>query len=631
MSRKNDFKEASAYSLSDARLKRQQRYQSYRKKQKSEERAENVKGTLKRFVVLLKPYWLLVVVVGLAATAGAILNVLGPDVMGEVIDALRDQVEVKLNGGSVEFGGIRDTLVSLFLVYFSGSIMSFIQQYTLAGISQKLVCSLRDDVNKKLSRLPLKYFDTNAKGEVLSKIINDCDNLSNTLQNNITTVISSTVQFFGALIMMLIKSWQMALIVVIIIPFSAAISYGISRVSKRLFRQHWDRLGELNGHVEEMYTGHNIVKIFGREKDSVDEFNDINEELYSVTKKANFISGLVSPLLKFLNNIAYVGYCVYGGYMIINNTLSLGDVQALIQYANMFSSPITNIGNIVNTIQSALASAERVFKLLDEEEEIPDDPKCELLTANGAVEFNDVSFRYIEDKPLIDNMDIRVERGQLAAIVGPTGAGKTTFVNLLMRFYEINGGYIAIDGVDIRDLSRKNLRGLFGMVLQDTWLFKGTIRENIAYGREGASLEDVIEAAKAARVHHFIETLQDGYETMLDEDGTNISQGQRQLVTIARAILADPAILILDEATSSVDTRTELQIQEAMKTLMTNRTNFVIAHRLSTIKTADVILVMRRGSIVEQGTHESLLEAGGFYAALYHSQYTGGIPPEDTE
>lgn len=632
---------------------RMHRYQAYRQKQKNADRAENAKGTIKRILLLLKPFWPFVCVVAICTLTAAVLNTLSPEMMGNVVNAISDQVKEKIAGRDISFDGIQNALFRLFVVYFAGTMMQFIQQYTLAGISQKLVCSLRGKVNEKLSRLPLKYFDQNTKGEILSKVINDCDNLSNTLQNNITSIITNSVQLVGALFMMLYLSATMSMIPIVFLPLSVLISYGISRVSKKLFRKHWEQMGELNGHVEEIYTGHNIVRLFGREKASVDEFNEINENLYEITKKANFISGLAAPLLRLINNITYVLFCIFGGIMITKGVFKIGDVTKFVQYSNMFSSPITNFGNMLNTFQSALASAERVFRLLDEEEEPKDAPKFELLEqgseaaylplpktasapsnlkpVSGAVAFEDVSFRYLESKPLIDSMNIRVEPGQLAAIVGPTGAGKTTFVNLLMRFYDVRGGAITVDGIDIRDLSRNNLRSLFGMVLQDTWLFKGTIKENIAYGREGATDEDVFEAAKSAKVHHFIETLPEGYETQLDEEGSNISQGQRQLITIARALLADPDILILDEATSSVDTRTELQIQDAMKTLMANRTNFVIAHRLSTIKMADIILVMRQGTIVEQGTHEELLEQEGFYAALYQSQYTGGIPPEDGE
>ena len=482
---------------------------------------------------------------------------------------------------------------------------------------------MRQDINQKLSRLPLSFFDSYTHGEILSRVTNDVDTVSNTLQQSITQVIRSFITLVGTVVMMLIISPMLTLFCLITLPLYALVTKSITSRSRQYFKGQQEALGELNGHVEEMYTGHQIIKAFGREEASMAAFTGINDRHYEASWRAQFLSGIMMPLMNMISNLGYVFVAVVGGIYVMRGTMDLGDVQAFIQYSRQFTHPIIQTANIANVLQSTMAAAERVFELLDEPEEIPDaEPAQTLAEPQGRVVFRDVQFGYNPDKPLIANMNIDVQPGQSIAIVGPTGAGKTTLVNLLMRFYEIDGGSITVDGVDIRDMTRKHLRSIFGMVLQDTWLFNGTIRDNIAYGLAGATDEQVVQAAKAAHADHFIRTLPDGYDTVLNEDATNISQGQRQLLTIARAILADPAILILDEATSSVDTRTEIYIQKAMAKLMQGRTSFVIAHRLSTIRDADLILVMDQGSIVEQGTHAELLAANGFYADLYNSQFT---------
>ena len=617
------------------------KYAAYRKKEKNTQKPEHFKGTLLRLVEMLKPYKVSVIVVFLVASLATVLNIFTPDIFGDIIEAFTVEINNKLNIANYEmqFGDIIGQLLKIFVFYFGYTLFTFIQTYIMAGVSQKLICDIRERVNDKLSHMPLRYFDKNTKGEILSKIINDCDNLSNSLQNNITTVLTSLIQVVGVAIIMFVINWRLAIVSMILVPISGFFARIISRRSKKLFRIYWDRMGDLNGHIEEMYTGHNIVRIFNHEKEAIEEFDGIADELQTSSVKANFVSGLLRPILSFFSNFTYVLVCFVGAMIVLSleqtepghlNT-NIGIIIAFTQYASMFSGPINNIASIVNTIQSCLASAERVFSLLDEEDEPADNPIHTLDHPRGDVKFDHVAFRYLPEKPLIDDLSLEAKKGQIVAIVGPTGAGKTTLVNLLMRFYDIDSGAITIDGIDIREVSRENLRSNFGMVLQDTWIFKGTIRQNIAYGRMDATDEEIVQAAKAARLHEFIMSQPEGYEMMLEENGVNISQGQRQLLSIARALLTDPAVLILDEATSSVDTRTEVQIQEAMNHLMQGRTNFVIAHRLSTIRSADLILVMRRGAIVEQGTHEQLLEKGGFYASLYNSQYQGGIPPEDTE
>lgn len=587
------------------------------------EKPKNFKGSIIRLLSLLKPFWPAVLLVVLTAVCATVLSVIGPTFLGYTVDAIQKQVQVKLAGGIMDFKEIAKFLLIMFAIYLISALFTYVQAYTMAGVSQKVVCSMREQVNYKLSKLPLRYFDSNSKGDILSRIMNDIDNISNTLQNNLTQTITSVITFFSVLAMMIYVSPTMTLIAVSVLPACLVVALLVSRRSKRYFRQQWDRMGQLNGHIEEMYTGHKIVKVFGHEQKAINEFDDINEELYTVSRKAQFISGIIMPLLGFINNIGYVFICIFGGMFVVQGKLTLGSITTFITYSKLFTQPISDLGNIMNNIQSSLASAERVFSLLDEEEETEDTAKTVLESPTGAVEFKNVDFRYLPNKPLIHDWNLKVEPGQLVAIVGPTGAGKTTIVNLLMRFYDVDRGSILIDGIDLRDLSRENLRSTFGMVLQDTWLFEGTIYENIIYGKDDATPEEVYAAAKAAYADQFIHTLSDGYDTVLEEEGSNLSQGQRQLLTIARAILADPTILILDEATSSVDTRTEVLIQNAMQSLMSGRTNFVIAHRLSTIRNADVILAMADGKIVESGTHNELLAKNGFYADLYNSQFAG--------
>lgn len=616
-------KHAAGQGKEGKRLLRARAYQRSKNSRPPNERPSDLRGTTARLVALLKPFWPAVLLVLLTAMLSTFVSVFGPILLGDVVDAIQTQVQIKLAGGVMQFGEIGRILLTLAGLFGMSAILSYVQAYTMAGVTQKVVCAMREQVNEKLSCLPLRYFDGHSKGDILSRIMNDIDNVSNTLQNNLTQILSSTVMLFSVLGMMFYVSWRMTLIAISVLPACLIITFVVSRHSRRYFRRQWDHMGELNGHIEEMYTGHNIVKVFGHEQNAIDEFDDINDELYRVSRKAQFISGTIMPLLGFVSNISYVLICVAGGSYVLSGAISLGDVTSFIMYSKMFTQPIADLGNIANNIQSSLASAERVFRLLDEEEEVPEQALHTIEKARGDVRFEQVDFQYVPEKPLIRNLNLHAMPGRLVAIVGPTGAGKTTLVNLLMRFYDVDGGRITVDGVDIRELPRENLRRLFGMVLQDTWLFEGTIYDNIAYGRPGAGRAEVEAAARMARVTHFIHTLPEGYDTLLEEEGVNLSQGQRQLLTIARAILADPAILILDEATSSVDTRTEVLIQKAMQELMHNRTCFVIAHRLSTIRTADLILAMNHGSIVEMGRHDELLERGGFYAELYNSQFAG--------
>jgi len=547
--------------------------------------------------------------------------------MGKATTKLFEDLMLKYKhvpGAAVDFHYILNILFILAGLYITSALFAYIQQYIMAGVAQNTVYDMRRDVNEKLARLPLKFFDARTHGDILSRVTNDIDNIATTLQQSLTQLITSVVTLIGVLIMMLTISPWLTLIFAVVLPLSGLVTKAAASRSQKYFAGQQKELGLLNGHVEEMYTGHQIVKAFGHEHESIDKFNAINEKLYEAGWKAQFVSGMIMPILVFINNIGYVLVSVIGGIFVTNRAITIGDLQAFIQYSRQFTQPIVQTANIINIIQSTIASAERVFEILDEAEEIPDSIDAKVIEfPEGNVAFHNVKFSYQADVPLIEDMNIDVKPGQTIAIVGPTGAGKTTLVNLLMRFYEINGGKITVDGVDIRDIKRGALRNLFGMVLQDTWLFNGTIRDNIAYGRVGATDEDVVRAAQAAHADHFIRTLPDGYDTVLNEEASNISQGQKQLLTIARAILADPAILILDEATSSVDTRTEVYIQKAMLALMKKRTSFVIAHRLSTIRDADLILVMNEGQVIEKGTHNELLASGGFYADLYNSQFTG--------
>ncbi len=591
------------------------------------QKPKNFRATLFRLLGYFKPQAFALVIVLVTAIISTVFNIVGPKVLGLATTKLFEGVVAKFRhipGAAIDFNYIGTVLLILAGLYIISSIFGYIQQYIMAGVAQKTVYRLRREVDEKLARLPLKFYDSRTHGEIMSRAVNDMDNISNTLQQSFTQFITSAVTLIGVIVMMLTISPILTTVVLVTFPMSIFVTTVIAKRSQGYFRDQQRALGQLNGHVEEMYTGHKIVKAFGRERDSLATFDDLNNKLYQAGWRAQFVSGMIMPLMNFIGNIGYVFVAVIGGVMVTQRSISIGDVQAFIQYARQFTMPITQLASFTNIIQSTMASAERVFELLDEAEEIPDPVNAPAIAApRGAVEFQHVSFSYAPDVPLIEDLNISVKPGQTIAIVGPTGAGKTTLVNLLMRFYDVTSGAIRVDGVDIRDLKRGDLRRMFGMVLQDTWLFNGTIRENIAYGREGATEEQIVQAAKAAYADHFIRTLPNNYDTVLSEEASNLSQGQKQLLTIARAILADPAILILDEATSSVDTRTEINIQRAMLTLMQGRTSFVIAHRLSTIRDADLILVMNHGRIVEQGTHQELLARNGFYADLYNSQFAG--------
>ena len=589
------------------------------------EKTKDFKGTLIRLLGYFRPqrYQLLAVVV--AAVAGTIFNVVGPKILGLATTKLFQGILLKSRGaGSVDFGYISHILLILIGLYLVSACFLYVQQYLMAGVAQKTVYALRKQVEGKFERLPLRFYDSRTHGELLSRAVNDLDNISSTLQQSLTQFITSVITIIGVTVLMLTISPLLTLAVLLTLPLSVLVTTTIAKRSQVYFRDQQARLGRLNGHVEEMYTGHQIVKAFGREDESVGEFRALNTAYYEAGWRAQFATGMLMPIMTFVGNLGYVVIAVVGGVMVTRRAIAIGDVQAFIQYARQFSQPITQLTSITNTIQLTLASAERVFELLDEAEEIPDpEPAQSITEPRGAVSFEHVSFGYSEETPLIEDMNIDVRPGQTIAIVGPTGAGKTTLVNLLMRFYDVQRGAIRVDGIDIRELKRGNLRRMFGMVLQDTWLFSGTIRDNIAYGRENATEDEIVRAAQAAQADHFIRTLPGGYDTVLSGEATKLSQGQKQLLTIARAFLADPAILILDEATSSVDTRTEVLIQDAMAQLMQGRTSFVIAHRLSTIRNADLILVMNHGSIVEQGSHDQLLAQNGFYAELYNSQFSG--------
>ena len=597
------------------------KYASYRDKNRdNKEKPADFMATGKKLLSLLKGKEIAVIVTVVTACIGSLLSILGPNYLGKIIDVLDVQVKNKLATGTMDFSGIYSILLTILVIYVGSSVFSFIQHYIMAGVVQDLITRLRREINRKLSRLPLSYFDAHNKGDILSRITNDIDNINNTLQNSLLQIITSVVTFVGVLAIMIWHSKVLSAASLLPFPLCFVIAMTILRFSKVYFRRQWKVTGDVNGHIEEMFTGHKIVKAYGHEKKAIEEFDEINEALCESGRKAQFLSGILSPLISFANNAGYVIICVIGGYLIIKGEQSVSTITVFMAYTKLVMQPIVDLSNIANSLQSSLASAERVFNILEAPEETDDTAVTEI-ESGSTIEFCDVEFSYLPEKPLIENFNLQVNKGELVAIVGPTGAGKTTIVNLLMRFYEIGSGAIKIDGVDIRDLSRKNLRSVMGMVLQDTWLFEGTIRENIMYGNEKATEEEFYAAAKAAKVDRFVNILPDGYDTMLEEDGSNLSVGQRQLITIARAFLSSPDILILDEATSSVDTRTEMQVQQAMQNLMQGRTNFVIAHRLSTIRKADKILVMNEGKIVETGNHKELMAKDGFYAEIYNSQF----------
>ena len=622
-------------------------------------KAKDFRRSVRRLVGELGPESLRIGGVAVLAIIGVVSQVLAPRVMASATDQLFDglvgkmlsrlvpfgittqaQAETFLRqhnegqfadmlsgmhvtpGVGVDFGAVGRILALLVVIYLVSVAFQWMSFYVMAGVAQRTVYRLRQDVDRKLGRLPLAYFDSHPHGDILSRVTNDIDNIANTLQQSLMQIISAVFTILGVLIMMLTISPLLAGISVLVLPVAGGATFLIARQSQRQFALQWERTGTVTGQVEETHTGHDIVKVFGQREAVVRRFDEENERLYQASFRAQFISGVIQPTMQFVSNLNYVAIAVVGGIQVASGRISLGDVQAFIQYSRQFTMPIAQVASIMNVLQSTVASAERVFELLDEAEEIPDpvEPRA-LAPARGLVAFEDVSFRYLPDVPLIEHLSEVADPGQTVAIVGPTGAGKTTLVNLLMRFYEIDDGVVCLDGVDTRDLRRDDLRRSFGMVLQDTWLFGGTIRENIAYGRDGATDEEIAAAARAAHVDHFVRALPDGYDTVVDDDAASFSAGERQLLTIARAFLADPQILILDEATSSVDTRTEVLVQRAMAGLMKGRTNFVIAHRLSTVRDADVILVMNRGRIVEQGRHEELLARNGFYAELYNSQF----------
>ena len=587
------------------------------------DKAKDFKGTLKKLVRYMSAFKVHMIFVALFAVCGTIFNIAGPKILGKATTEIFNGLVSKVSGGSgMDFGKIGQILLMTLGLYVISALCSFIQGLIMTGVSQKTTYRLRKEISEKINRMPMNYFDTKPVGEILSRVTNDVDTLGQSLNQSATQLITSVTTIIGVLVMMLSISPLMTLVAVLILPVSVLLLSFVMKHSQRYFRGQQEYLGNVNGQVEEIYSGHNIIKAFNKEEDVIREFNATNDKLYDSAWKSQFFSGMMMPVMQFIGNLGYVTVAILGGYLTIKNTIEVGDIQSFIQYVRNFTQPIQQVAQVANMLQSTAAASERVFEFLDETEEdqtVPDPVPVEGLQGN--VEFGHVHFGYNPDKIIINDFSAKVKEGQKIAIVGPTGAGKTTMIKLLMRFYDVNSGAIKVDGHDVKDFNRSELRQMFGMVLQDTWLFHGTIMENIRYGRLDATDEEVIQAAKAAHVHRFVQTLPGGYNMELNEEASNVSQGQKQLLTIARAILADPKILILDEATSSVDTRTEVLIQKAMDNLMKGRTSFIIAHRLSTIRDADLILVMREGDIVEQGTHEELLSKGGFYADLYNSQF----------
>ena len=604
--------------------------QRHRMMSASNEKAKNLSKTLSTLLKYLKPFRIAIVFVIIFAVGSTIFTIIGPKILGNTTTKLVQGLIAKYSGtGSIDVDGIKHTLLLLLGIYVLSGVLSYIQAWIMSGVTQKVTYRLREEISLKINRLPLNYYDKQTHGEVLSRITNDVDTMSQSLTQSIQMIFTSLITIIGILYMMITISWQMTLMALVIVPLSAVAAMSVVKNGQKYFIQQQKTLGEVNGHIEEMYGGHIVMKAFNGEERSISTFNKMNEELYTSAWKSQFISGLMQPITSLIGNIGYVGCCVLGGYLSLHNGLAIGDIQAFIQYVRSFTQPLTQTAQIMNVLQSTAAAAERVFEFLEEPEQTPDKAdsinimdKYGNSTLKGQVTFENVVFGYTPEKTIIHNFNAYIKPGAQVAIVGPTGAGKTTIVKLLMRFYETNSGNIFIDGINTKDIARGQLRNSFGMVLQDAWLFSGTIMDNIRYGKLNATDEEVMHAADQAYVDHFIRTLENGYETVINEESTNISQGQKQLLTIARAFLSDPKILILDEATSSVDTRTEILIQKGMENLMKGKTSFIIAHRLSTIKNADMILVMDHGDIVEIGTHNELLAKNGFYANLYNSQFS---------
>lgn len=593
------------------------------------EKAKDFKGTMKKLIGYLKPYHLNIIVAFIFTAFSVVFMVIGPKILGNATTEIANGLSAKLSGtGGIDFNRIAEILMMLIGLYLISVLCNLIQSWLMAGVAQKVTYNLRNEMAAKVDRLPFSYFDTHSNGDILSRFSNDADLIQQSMSTALAQLLSAAVQLVGFLIMMLSISWQMTLVALIVVPLSLILVTTVVKHSQKFFAKQQASLGNVNGHIEEMYSAHLIMKAFNGEERSISEFNELNDELYNSAWKSQFLSGLMQPISIFVGNLGYVGVVILGGYLTMNGIIAIGDIQSFITYVRSFNQPISSIAQNMNVLQSTAAAAERVFEFLDETEEIPEtstpvevfDEKGET-KIKGQVTFENVHFGYTPEKTIINDFSMYIKPGKKIAIVGPTGAGKTTIIKLLMRFYELNSGAIYVDGIKTTDMRRSDLRSLFGMVLQDAWLFNGTVMENLRYGKLDATDEEVIKAADAAYVDHFIRTLEHGYDTVINEESSNISQGQKQLLTIARAFLADPKILILDEATSSVDTRTEVLIQKGMEKLMENRTSFVIAHRLSTIRDADLILVMKDGDIVEAGNHEDLMKENGFYTQLYNSQF----------